>query len=58
MAAELRNGQQETTLEGSNITFSVTESGIKVDDSYIVASDILAGNGVIQAIDAVMLPAR
>ena len=58
LEADLTNGQQETTLEGSNVTFTVTADGVKVNDSFIVAPDITASNGVIQAVDAVMLPAR
>jgi len=58
LEADLTNGQQETTLEGSNVTFTVTADGVKVNDSFIVSPDITASNGVIQAIDAVMLPAR
>jgi uncharacterized surface protein with fasciclin (FAS1) repeats len=58
LAADLTNGQQETTLGGSNVTFTITADGVKVNDSFIVAPDVAAGNGVVQAIDAVMLPAR
>jgi uncharacterized surface protein with fasciclin (FAS1) repeats len=58
LEADLTNGQQETTLEGSNVTFTVTADGVKINDSFIVSPDITASNGVIQAIDAVMLPAR
>ncbi len=58
MEADLTNGQQETTLEGSNVTFTVTADGVKVNDSFITQPDVTASNGVIQAINAVMLPAR
>ena len=58
MEADLANGQQETTLEGSNVTFTVTADGVKINDSFITQPDVTASNGVIQAIDAVMLPAR
>ena len=36
LEADLANGQQETTLEGSNVTFTVTADGVKVNDSFIV----------------------
>ena len=58
LEADLANGQQETTLEGSNVTFTVTADGVKVNDSFITQPDVTASNGVIQAINAVMLPAR
>ena len=58
LEADLANGQQETTLEGSNVTFTVTADGVKINDSFITQPDVSASNGVIQAINAVMLPAR
>jgi uncharacterized surface protein with fasciclin (FAS1) repeats len=58
LEADLANGTQETTLEGSSVTFTVTADGVKINDSFIVSPDVTASNGVVQAIDAVMLPAR
>jgi uncharacterized surface protein with fasciclin (FAS1) repeats len=57
LAADMTNGLQEATLQGSDVTFTVTADGIKVNDSFITDPDQLAGNGVVQPIDAVILPA-
>ena len=34
----------------------VTTSGVKVNDANVVSADVMASNGVIHAIDAVILP--
>ena len=55
MAADVTAGDV-TTLEGS--AFAVTtEGGVKVNTSNVTATDIPASNGVIHAIDAVLVPA-
>ena len=54
MAADVTDGDV-ATVEGSNITLS-TASGVTVNGANVVAADVLASNGVIHAIDAVILP--
>ena len=54
-AANVVDGEV-ATVEGSNVSFSTTE-GVKVNGANIVATDIAASNGVINVIDAVILPA-
>ena len=46
----------DTLLEGDPIQVSANEMGIYVDGAQIVTTDILASNGVIHVIDAVILP--
>ena len=54
MAADITDGDV-ATVEGSNIML-VTTSGVKVNDANVVVADVAASNGVIHAIDAVILP--
>ena len=54
MAADVTDGDV-ATVEGSNIKLS-TASGVTVNGANVVAADVLASNGVIHAIDAVILP--
>jgi len=54
MAADVTDGDV-ATVEGQNITLS-TASGVTVNGANVVAADVLASNGVIHAIDAVILP--
>ncbi len=57
MAADVVNLTNITTLQGSNITVNVTEDGrIFVDEAEIIVADVEASNGVIHAIDAVLIP--
>jgi len=53
---QLSDGQKAETLNGKFVEFTVNEEGIKVNDSNIAPADILASNGVIHVIDAVLLP--
>lgn len=53
--AQLEDGGDYRTAEGSTVTVSIDE-GYKVNDANIVVPDILVSNGVVQILDAVLLP--
>lgn len=44
------------TVQGSPITITVSDSGVKVNQANVVKTDIQASNGIIHVIDAVILP--
>jgi uncharacterized surface protein with fasciclin (FAS1) repeats len=46
----------DTLLEGDPIKVTANEMGVYVDGALVVQTDILASNGVIHVIDAVLLP--
>ncbi|MCX6457005.1 MAG: fasciclin domain-containing protein [Actinobacteria bacterium] len=54
MAADVTDGDV-ATVEGSTIKLS-TMGGVTVNGAKVVAADVSASNGVIHAIDAVILP--
>ena len=54
MAADVTDGDV-ATVEGSIIKLS-TANGVTVNGATVVAADVMASNGVIHAIDAVILP--
>jgi uncharacterized surface protein with fasciclin (FAS1) repeats len=54
MAADVTAGDVPT-VEGQNITIT-TDMGVKVNGANVVTTDIVASNGVIHVIDAVILP--
>ncbi|MFY1111338.1 MAG: PGF-pre-PGF domain-containing protein [Methanosarcinaceae archaeon] len=57
MAADLSSLVSISTLQGEYITINVTDDGrVFVEDAEIILADIEASNGVIHAIDAVMIP--
>jgi uncharacterized surface protein with fasciclin (FAS1) repeats len=45
-----------TTVQGEPVTISVDDMGVRVNDAHVVATDIVASNGVIHVIDTVILP--
>ncbi|MBH8571863.1 fasciclin domain-containing protein [Nostocaceae cyanobacterium CENA369] len=49
--------EEAETLEGSVVAIESTNGVIKVNDANVLKTDILADNGVIHAIDAVLMPA-
>lgn len=59
-SSQLTNGQQVTTFQGGSFTVNLTD-GAKITDAKgrianIVAVDVQGGNGVVHAIDRVILP--
>lgn len=55
MAADATKLTSAKTVQGSSVSISTTD-GVKVDDANVVATDVLASNGVIHVIDTVILP--
>ncbi len=56
LAADVMSMKSAKTLEGSTIKIKSSKNGVKVNDANVVKTDILASNGVIHVIDAVILP--
>lgn len=44
------------TVNGQSVTVEVTDSGVTVNNSNVIKTDIKASNGVIHVIDKVLLP--
>ena len=55
-AADLTDGQLIETLEGSNVTVSITADGVFINDAQVTVADLEADNGVVHVINAVLLP--
>lgn len=56
LAGALENGMEAPTLNGESVTFDLSGDVPKVNESGIVATDIMATNGVIHVIDTVLVP--
>ena len=50
-STDLSDGLTAETLEGSDVTVSINEDGIFINESKVIAVDILTTNGVIHVID-------
>ena len=56
MAADVTDGAEVATVQGSPVNFMVADGAVMINDANIVATDIEATNGVIHVIDKVILP--
>ena len=56
MAADVVTLDSAPTLQGQEVDVSVMGSSVMVDEANVIITDIVASNGVIHVIDAVILP--
>jgi len=55
-AADLKDGQELTTVQGEKLTVSVKGSTVKVNDATVEKADVNASNGVVHVINKVLVP--
>lgn len=55
MARDVVNLNTATTVQGQSITVDAND-GVKINDAKVTSADIEASNGVIHAIDSVLMP--
>ena len=55
LAADVVNLETAKTVQGQSIVVDAS-SGVKVDGANVIATDIIASNGVIHVIDTVIIP--
>ncbi len=56
MSSSLMDGQTATTMLGEDVTISVMDGTVMVNDATVTVADIEADNGIVHVIDAVLLP--
>jgi uncharacterized surface protein with fasciclin (FAS1) repeats len=56
LSGSLTNGQEITTLLGEKLTVTINSNGVFINNAKVIAADIMAKNGVVHVIDAVLLP--
>jgi len=56
MSGDLSDGMMAETVQGSEVSISVSDYGVRVDEASVSEADIEASNGVVHIIDAVILP--
>ena len=56
MAADVMKLTSATAVSGDSLTIATRNGAVMADNARVVKTDILATNGVIHVIDAVMLP--
>ncbi len=55
MAADVKT-MAAPTVEGTEAEVVVSDDGVMVDDAKVIETDMVASNGVIHAIDTVLMP--
>jgi uncharacterized surface protein with fasciclin (FAS1) repeats len=55
MARDVKSGEV-MTLQGSTLTAAVSSSEVRVNGARVTQADVVATNGIIHGIDAVILP--
>jgi len=55
-SADLSDGQSIPTLLGEEVTVTVNQNGVMINNAMVTVADIAADNGVVHVIDAVLLP--
>ena len=56
LSSDLSDGQTAMTLNGQDLTVSITNDGVFINDAQVIVADIVTDNGVVHVIDAVLLP--
>ena len=56
LSTDLTDGQTIATLFGENISVSISSAGVFINDAQVIVADLIAENGVVHVIDAVLVP--
>ena len=56
MSTDLTDDMAVATVQGENVTINLDEGSVMVNDAKVVQADIECSNGVVHAIDTVLMP--
>jgi uncharacterized surface protein with fasciclin (FAS1) repeats len=56
MSSGLSNGMRVKTVQGTNITITINNGKVYVNDAMVTLADIECSNGVIHVINKVIVP--
>ncbi len=58
LSTDLSDGQVISTLNGKDITVSIDDGDVFINDALVTVVDLVADNGVVHVIDLVLIPPR
>ena len=53
-STDLSDGQTITTVNGADVTVSITDGTVMINDAIVIVPNLVADNGVVHVIDAVL----
>jgi uncharacterized surface protein with fasciclin (FAS1) repeats len=56
LSTDLSDGMEITTLNGASVTVSIMGGTVMINDATVTVADLVADNGVVHVINAVLLP--
>jgi uncharacterized surface protein with fasciclin (FAS1) repeats len=56
LSTSLSNNQSIQTINGQSVTVTINANGVFINNAKVTVADIVADNGVVHVIDAVLLP--
>ena len=58
LSTDLSDGMMVTTLQGGEVSVSITDGMVMIGNATVIVADINADNGVVHVIDAILIPSE
>ena len=58
LSTDLSDGMMVETINGSNVNISIQNDMVMIDNAVVIFADLIADNGVVHVIDAVLIPSE
>ena len=55
-SSDVTDGMSAEALNGDDLTFTVSDGSVMVNDATVTSADVMASNGIIHVIDTVLMP--
>ena len=56
LSTDLSNGMMIPTLNGTELMVTINSNGVMIDNAMVIVANLVADNGVVHVIDAVLIP--